>query len=196
MQKNARNKARKAKNQPASQTPQVPQIPQGLQLTVPMPELLVSELHGVVTRLGLLALEGLLRHEVEGDLRAAVPARSGRRAACPERHGAGEPRARRASSRGPSSAGPPGRTRGAASDLADLVERGVDSSRSMLFVIDGAKALRRAIVDVFGKRALIQRCQVHKRRNILEHLPEEKQTSVGNILSPSAPPRPRPRSDA
>jgi transposase-like protein len=66
--------------------------------------------------------------------------------------------------------------------VADLVERGVDSSRCTLFVLDGAKALRRAVLDVFGKRALVQRCQVHKRRNILEHLPEEKQPSVENIL--------------
>lgn len=67
--------------------------------------------------------------------------------------------------------------------LAELVDRGIDSSRSRLFVIDGSKALRRAVGDVFGKRALVQRCQVHKRRNILEHLPEDKQTSVGKILS-------------
>lgn len=67
--------------------------------------------------------------------------------------------------------------------LADLVERGIDSSRSRLFVLDGSKALRRAVGDVFGKRALVQRCQVHKRRNILEHLPEDKQTSIGKILS-------------
>jgi putative transposase len=67
--------------------------------------------------------------------------------------------------------------------LANLVERGVDSCRSRLFVIDGSKGLRRAISDVFGKRALVQRCQVHKRRNILEHLPEEKQTSVAAILA-------------
>ena len=66
--------------------------------------------------------------------------------------------------------------------LANLVERGVDSSRSRLFVIDGSKALRRAISDVFGKRALVQRCQLHKRRNVLEHLPKEKQANVETIL--------------
>jgi len=44
------------------------------------------------------------------------------------------------------------------------------------------KALRRAVLDVFGKRALVQRCQVHKRRNVLEHLPEEKRPGVETIL--------------
>jgi len=62
------------------------------------------------------------------------------------------------------------------------VERGIDSSRSTLFVLDGAKVLRRAVLDVFGKRALVQRCQVHKRRNVREHLPEEKRPGVETIL--------------
>lgn len=66
--------------------------------------------------------------------------------------------------------------------LANLVERGIDSGRSTLFVLDGAKALRRAVLDVFGKRALVQRCQVHKRRNVLEHLPEEKRPGIETIL--------------
>lgn len=66
--------------------------------------------------------------------------------------------------------------------LANLVERGIDSGRSTLFILDGAKALRRAVLDVFGKRALVQRCQVHKRRNVLEHLPEEKRPGVETIL--------------
>ncbi len=66
--------------------------------------------------------------------------------------------------------------------MTNLVERGIDSTRSTLFVLDGAKALRRAVLDVFGKRALIQRCQLHKQRNILEHLPEEKRPGVETIL--------------
>lgn len=66
--------------------------------------------------------------------------------------------------------------------LRDLVERGVDSRRSMLFVIDGAKAMRRAILDVFGKRALVQRCQFHKECNVLEHLPEAKKASIRRVL--------------
>src|SRR5271157_135136 len=43
--------------------------------------------------------------------------------------------------------------------LADLVERGLDTNGSLLIVIDGAKALHRAVVEVFGRRALIQRCR-------------------------------------
>jgi transposase-like protein len=56
--------------------------------------------------------------------------------------------------------------------LADLIERGLDADRPRLWVIDGGKALRRAIVQTFGASALIQRCQEHKRRNVLDHLPE------------------------
>ena len=56
--------------------------------------------------------------------------------------------------------------------LADLVERGLDPEQAILFVIDGAKALRRAIKDVFGERALVHRCQRHKERNVCEQLPE------------------------
>jgi putative transposase len=59
--------------------------------------------------------------------------------------------------------------------LEDLVERGLCTSRSILVVIDGAKALRKAVRALFGEHALIQRCRVHKRRNVLEHLPKEKQ---------------------
>ena len=66
--------------------------------------------------------------------------------------------------------------------LADLVERGLPTERSVLFVIDGAKALRRAIVDVYGDQAVIQRCQVHKIRNVLAHLPEHQHAKVGRCL--------------
>jgi transposase-like protein len=59
--------------------------------------------------------------------------------------------------------------------LEDLVERGLDQKRSLLVVIDGAKALRKAVDDVFAQRALVQRCRVHKLRNVLDHLPKEKQ---------------------
>ncbi len=67
--------------------------------------------------------------------------------------------------------------------LADLVERGLDPERSRLWVIDGAKALRRAIRDLFGEAALVQRCQVHKLRNVLEHLPEHVQASVSRAIN-------------
>lgn len=56
--------------------------------------------------------------------------------------------------------------------LADVVDRGVPADRSILVVIDGGKGLRKAVSDVFGRYALVQRCRVHKRRNVLEHLPE------------------------
>src|SRR5713101_6178477 len=62
--------------------------------------------------------------------------------------------------------------------LADLVERGLDSSRALLIVIDGAKALHKAVVEVFGARALIQRCREHKKRNVTDALPERLRAAV------------------
>lgn len=58
--------------------------------------------------------------------------------------------------------------------LADLRERGLNTEAAMLVVIDGAKALAKGVKEVFGPRALIQRCRVHKLRNVLEHLPLNK----------------------
>ena len=57
--------------------------------------------------------------------------------------------------------------------LDSLVARGLQVERARLFVIDGAKGLRRAIRTVFGQWALVQRCQIHKERNILDHLPKK-----------------------
>ncbi|MGH7839163.1 MAG: IS256 family transposase, partial [Candidatus Binataceae bacterium] len=59
--------------------------------------------------------------------------------------------------------------------LEDLVARGLNTERRYLFVIDGAKALRAAIERVFGERAEVQRCQIHKRRNVKEYLPKNAQ---------------------
>ena len=59
--------------------------------------------------------------------------------------------------------------------LEDLVARGLNPDRRYLFVIDGAKALRTGIERVFGERAEVQRCQIHKRRNVKEHLPNSAQ---------------------
>ena len=67
--------------------------------------------------------------------------------------------------------------------LSELIDRGLNAERMRLWVIDGAKALRRAIVDVFGASALVQRCQVHKRRNVLDHLPDEMHASVGRAMA-------------
>jgi putative transposase len=62
--------------------------------------------------------------------------------------------------------------------LADLVTRGLDAKARRLFVIDGSGALRSAIRDTFGKRALVQRCQVHKMRNVEAHLPKSMHAAV------------------
>jgi transposase-like protein len=67
--------------------------------------------------------------------------------------------------------------------LSELIDRGLNAERMRLWVIDGSKALRRAITDVFGTSALVQRCQVHKRRNVLDHLPDELHASVGRALA-------------
>ena len=65
----------------------------------------------------------------------------------------------------------------------DLIDRGLDQDCNRLYVIDGGKGLHRAIKNVFGKDALIQRCQVHKKRNVLSHLPESEKANVGLKLS-------------
>jgi putative transposase len=65
--------------------------------------------------------------------------------------------------------------------LSDLVERGLDPEQGILFVIDGAKALRRAVRNVFGE-APIQRCLRHKERNVTDHLPERDRPAVKQRL--------------
>jgi putative transposase len=65
--------------------------------------------------------------------------------------------------------------------LADLVERGLDPEQGILFVIDGAKALRKAIRNVFGD-APVQRCLRHKERNVTDHLPERDRPNVQQRL--------------
>ena len=67
--------------------------------------------------------------------------------------------------------------------LSSLVERGLNTTRSILVVIDGSKALAKAVRDTFGPRAMIQRCQVHKKRNVLEHLPEKARASTGALIA-------------
>jgi transposase-like protein len=62
--------------------------------------------------------------------------------------------------------------------LADLVDRGLDPEQAILFVIDGGKALRRAIRDVFGEHALVHRCQRHKERNVCDLLGERDRDQV------------------
>jgi putative transposase len=67
--------------------------------------------------------------------------------------------------------------------LEDLQERGLDTSRPTLLVLDGAKALRAAAKRVWGKNAVIQRCQVHKKRNIKAHVPEKHWPELDRQLS-------------
>ena len=62
--------------------------------------------------------------------------------------------------------------------LADLVSRGLAFDDGLLVVCDGAKALSAAVRDVFGAKALIQRCTLHKRRNIADHLPDKEKAWV------------------
>jgi putative transposase len=66
--------------------------------------------------------------------------------------------------------------------LSDLVSRGLDATDGLLVVIDGAKALSAAVTAVFGANAAIQRCTVHKRRNVAEHLPESERAWVDQKL--------------
>ena len=58
--------------------------------------------------------------------------------------------------------------------LSNLVDRGLPVERARLVVIDGGKGLRKAVRSVFGNWALVQRCQFHKIRNVVEHLPQGK----------------------
>jgi putative transposase len=66
--------------------------------------------------------------------------------------------------------------------LSDLVDRGLDPEQGILFVIDGAKALRKATRSVFGQRAVVQRCVRHKERNVLDHLPERDRPPIKRRL--------------
>ena len=66
--------------------------------------------------------------------------------------------------------------------LNDLIERGLPADRSYLFVLDGSKALHKAVHAVFGDRAEIQRCHVHKERNVISYLPDEYHRMVRQRL--------------
>jgi transposase-like protein len=66
--------------------------------------------------------------------------------------------------------------------LEDIVSRGVDPKRKMLFVIDGSKALRAAINAVFGSHQPVQRCRAHKLRNVLDYLPKDQRAQVKSLL--------------
>jgi transposase-like protein len=66
--------------------------------------------------------------------------------------------------------------------LNNLIDRGLDPERPILAVIDGGKAIRAALKATFGPRVLIARCRQHKRKNVLDHLPEDQRTFIGRKL--------------
>jgi len=66
--------------------------------------------------------------------------------------------------------------------LQELVDRGLNNGAELLFVVDGGKGLRAAITAVFGEKVAVQRCQQHKRRNVVEHLPVARQKTVDRML--------------
>ena len=66
--------------------------------------------------------------------------------------------------------------------LADLVDRGLDVEQGVLCVLDGAKALRKAVRDVLGVNTPVHRCVRHKERNVLDHLPERDRAAVKRRL--------------
>jgi len=66
--------------------------------------------------------------------------------------------------------------------LADLQDRGLDVSAGVLFVVDGSKALTKGIPAVFGDKAVIHRCRIHKERNVIGHLPDAEHAWVRRKL--------------
>lgn len=66
--------------------------------------------------------------------------------------------------------------------LSDIVARGVPADRSIVVVIDGGTGLGSAVSSVFGDYALVQRCQVHKKRNVVDHLPEGAKPHVRKVM--------------
>jgi putative transposase len=67
--------------------------------------------------------------------------------------------------------------------LGDLVNRGLDFSQPRLYILDGGKALTAAVKKHAGESAAIQRCQVHKRRNVLDHLTDEQKPAVAQRMN-------------
>jgi transposase-like protein len=66
--------------------------------------------------------------------------------------------------------------------LANLQSRGLRTDRSLLVILDGSKAIRKAVQATFGAAALVQRCQVHKMRNVLDHLGDRHRPWAQAIL--------------
>jgi putative transposase len=70
-----------------------------------------------------------------------------------------------------------------ASLLEDMARRGLTTGKDYFFVLDGSRALRSAVAKMFGTDVTIQRCQQHKRRNVLDHLPKEHQHAIDARIS-------------
>ncbi|MBE3036705.1 MAG: IS256 family transposase [Candidatus Atribacteria bacterium] len=66
--------------------------------------------------------------------------------------------------------------------LTDLVNRGLKPDKRRLFVIDGSKALRKAIDEVFGNKNPVQRCRNHKIRNVMDYLPDDRKDDVQSAM--------------
>ena len=66
--------------------------------------------------------------------------------------------------------------------IDNLIERGVDPKVCRLFIVDGAKALTKVIRSTFGRQTPIQRCQVHKARNVIDRLPKPLHASARKAL--------------
>ena len=66
--------------------------------------------------------------------------------------------------------------------LQSLVKRGIDASVQRLFVIDGSRAIRSAIEQVYGEQGLVQRCRAHKVRNVTERLPEPMRAQIKSVM--------------
>ncbi len=66
--------------------------------------------------------------------------------------------------------------------LQDLIDKGLDAAGEYLFILDGSKALKKAVKAVFGKNTLIQRCLEHKIRNIMSYLPKHHQGRIRRLL--------------
>src|SRR3954466_3881096 len=67
--------------------------------------------------------------------------------------------------------------------LGDLMQRGFEFSPPRLYVLDGGKALHAAVKKYAGESAPIQRCQVHKRRNVLDHITDQEKPTVARKLN-------------
>src|SRR3990170_8914979 len=62
--------------------------------------------------------------------------------------------------------------------LEELIDRGLNVERPLLVILDGSKALGRAVKDILGEDTPVQRCTVHKKRNVLEELPKQYRRQV------------------